>query len=161
MFYTFIISLPYYLFYGRYSIIVECFNKVRLKLWKKMKRVYLLLKEGVYLGGVLDSTTSNHITWSDCCIRGRTSQEDYCWTSEDFTAVGLNLLKESEIFAPQPEYILFSFYFSTVIVFSPTILRRFSFYAVEKMADIKLEVHSLYEMESKKKSICLAQAEKR
>ena len=43
-------------------------------------------------------------------------KEDYCWTGENICCSGLNLLKESEIFAPQPEEITFFILFSIVIL---------------------------------------------
>ena len=44
-----------------------------------------------------------------CCILEGTSQETYCWISVDYTTIGMNLLKESEISVPQPKDLFIHF----------------------------------------------------
>ena len=78
-----------------------------------------MLKEGVifvelWTLQLIWSCLSHTTLLLGCCILEGTSQEIYCWIGVDYAAVGVNLLKESEIAAPQPKddlFIFCSFYF--------------------------------------------------
>lgn len=74
-----------------------------------------MLKKGVLMVDLwtlqLIRSCLSYTMLSGCCILEGTSQEIYCWIGVDYAAVGLNLLKESEVSAPQPEYIFIHFLF--------------------------------------------------
>ena len=63
---------------------------------------------------ILGCDSLSHTTFVGLLYPEGDKSEYYCWIGVDYAAVGLNLLKESEISAPQPKYDLFhfcSFYF--------------------------------------------------
>ena len=89
-------------------------NILSLQLYSLHKREFLYVEGRCSFCGALDSSTNPELFESyDVVVGllypGGDKSEMYCWIGVDYAAVGLNLLKESEISAPQPKDDLFIF----------------------------------------------------